>query len=140
MASLRMSVQEVIDTGFSFVVVVFVLHLFAAVLIGMGFLAIDVSTDEVCKYNEAVEDIICKEETADLGLVIGWLCWVSAIVVLISGYIGLSSKLLTDSIAIGIYKANNADVMGITQHVEENIPPPVTLPPNPPVILPPKLI
>ncbi len=130
MASLRMNVQEVIDTGFSFVVVVFVLHLFVAGLIGMGFLAIDVSTDDVCKYNEAAEEIICREETANLGLAIGWLCWVSAIVVLISGYIGLSSKLLTDSIAIGIYKANNAEVMGITQHVKADIPPPVRLPPK----------
>mgnify|MGYP001216427981 CR=1 FL=1 len=125
MPELRMSTGDVIDTGFSFLVVVFVLHIIAAGLIGMGVLAIDASTDNVCKYNESIEDIICREETADLGLVIGWLCWISGIVVLISGYIGLTSKLLTDSIAVGIYKANNTEEKEVAPDLIQNIPPPV---------------
>mgnify|MGYP001176027312 CR=1 FL=1 len=129
MGSLRMDTSEVIDTGLSFLVVVFVLHFIAACLVGMGFLAIDVSTDTVCKYSEAIEEIRCAEETAGFGLIIGGLCWVSAIVVLISGYIGLTSKLLTDSIAIGIYKANNAED-DVAPNLIQNIPPPVVLPPK----------
>ena len=130
MPELRMSTGDVIDTGFSFLVVVFVLHIIAAGLIGMGLLAIDAATDNVCKYNESAEDIICREETEDLGLVIGWLCWVSAIVVLISGYIGLTSKLLTDSIAIGIYKANNIEEKEVAPDLIQNIPPPVVFNPK----------
>ena len=130
MPELRMSTGDVIDTGFSFLVVVFVLHIIAAGLIGMGLLAIDAATDNVCKYNESAEDIICREETADLGLVIGWLCWVSAIVVLISGYIGLTSKLLTDSIAVGIYKANNFEEKEVAPDLIQNIPPPVVFHPK----------
>ena len=130
MPELRMSTGDVIDTGFSFLVVVFVLHIIAAGLIGMGLLAIDAATDNVCKYNESAEDIICREETADLGLVIGWLCWVSAIVVLISGYIGLTSKLLTDSIAVGIYKANNIEEKEVAPDLIQNIPPPVVFHPK----------
>ena len=121
-----MSVGEVIDTGISFLVVVFALHIFVAILIGIGFLAIDVSSDEVCEYDADASSMVCKEEVQVLGLAIGWACWSGAVVTLISGYIGLSSKLLTDSIAIGIYKANNAEVMGISPNVEEDIPPPVT--------------
>ena len=49
--------------------------------------------------------------------------------VLISGYIGLTSKLLTDSIAIGIYKANNAED-DVAPNLIQNIPPPVVLPPK----------
>ena len=130
MSELRMSTGDVIDTGFSFLVVVFVLHIIAAGLIGMGLLAIDAATDNVCKYNESAEDIICREETEDLGLVIGWLCWVSAIVVLISGYIGLTSKLLTDSIAVGIYKANNIEEKEVAPDLIQNIPPPVVFNPK----------
>ncbi|MBJ23770.1 MAG: hypothetical protein CMB64_03785 [Euryarchaeota archaeon] len=130
MPELRMSTGDVIDTGFSFLVVVFVLHIIAAGLIGMGLLAIDAATDNVCKYNESAEDIICREETEDLGLVIGWLCWVSAIVVLISGYIGLTSKLLTDSIAVGIYKANNIEEKEVAPDLIQNIPPPVVFNPK----------
>ena len=132
MDSLRMDTQEVIDTGLNFLVIVFVLHLFAAILIGIGFLAIEVTTHEECEYTEGDgwSGTTCDDETPYMASMIAWACWGGAVVLLISGYIGLSSKLLTDSIAIGIYKANNAEVMGISQHVEENIPPPVILPPK----------
>jgi hypothetical protein len=37
------------------------------------------------------------------------LFWVAAGIILFCGYIGLWTKLFTDSIAMGVYKANNAD-------------------------------
>ena len=36
------------------------------------------------------------------------LFWVAAGIILFCGYIGLWTKLFTDSIAMGVYKANNA--------------------------------
>tara|TARA_Y100001978_G_C23569997_1_gene373635 strand:+ start:92 stop:490 length:399 start_codon:yes stop_codon:yes gene_type:complete len=130
MSSLRMNTQEVIDTGLSFIKVVFLLHILAAILIGIGFLIIDSSTGEVCGYSESVEDVVCKNETAGFGLVFGWIFWISAVVTLISGYIGLASKLLTDSIAVGIYKSKKIEIIETKPKLIENIPPPVILPPK----------
>ena len=132
MASLRMDTQEVIDTGLSFLSIVFLLHLFAAILIGIGFLTIEATTNEVCEYSEGEDwsGTNCEDKTLFIGSMFAWINWIVAIVILISGYIGLGSKLLTDSIAIGIYKANNAELMGISPTVEEDIPPLNEIPPK----------
>ena len=65
-----------------------------------------------------------------LELVFGWIFWISAVVTLISGYIGLASKLLTDSIAVGIYKSKKIEIIETKPKLIENIPPPVILPPK----------
>ena len=102
--SLRMNTKDVVQTGLSFLVVVVVLHVVAVVLSGLGFLMFELLGEETCN-----EWTGCYTEPTDASLIVGLIFWIPAGIILIAGYIGIWTKLLTDSIAVGVYKANNAD-------------------------------
>ncbi len=85
MTSLRMNTKDVLATGFSFLIVIAILHVIIGILLYIGIWLF-----------------------TTYGWEWGLLFWIPAIFILIAGYIGIWSKLLTDSIALGIYKGNNA--------------------------------
>jgi hypothetical protein len=106
-----MDTRDVISTGLSFLVVVVVLHIVVAIIGGIGFGLFELFATEECfegmGYWEGEVD--CYSEYSDASWIFGMLFWVAAGIILICGYIGLWTKLFTDSIAMGVYKANNAD-------------------------------
>ncbi len=103
MSSLRMGTKDVISTGLSFLVVVVVLHIVVAIIWGIGFGLFELFATEECP-----EWGDCYSEYSTASWIFGMLFWVAAGIILICGYIGLWTKLFTDSIAMGVYKANNA--------------------------------
>ena len=103
MSSLRMGTKDVISTGLSFLVVVVVLHLVVAIIWGIGFGLFEAFATEECS-----EWGGCYSEYSDASWMFGLVFWIAAGIILICGYIGLWTKLFTDSIAMGVYKANNA--------------------------------
>ena len=96
MSSLRMNTRDVIGTGFSFLFVIIVLHVIVGILWFVGFLLFDGFWEEG-SYTPSTASWI-----------FGLLFWIPAGIILLCGYIGLWTKLLTDSIAVGVYKANTA--------------------------------
>lgn len=102
--SLRMDTKDVIQTGLSFLAVVIVIHVVAVTLWVLGFLMYEGLSVETCN-----EWVGCQTEPSDASLIVAFIFWIPAGVVLIAGYIGIFTKLLTDSIAVGIYKANNVN-------------------------------
>jgi ABC-type amino acid transport system permease subunit len=104
MSSLRMGTKDVISTGLSFLVVVVVLHIVVAIIWGIGFGLFELFATEECP-----EWGDCYSEYSTASWIFGMLFWVVAGIILFCGYIGLWTKLFTDSIAMGVYKANNAD-------------------------------
>jgi hypothetical protein len=108
MSSLRMDTRDVISTGLSFLVVVVVLHIVVAIIGGIGFGLFELFVTEECRYYSE-GGAYCYNEYSDASWIFGMLFWVPAGIILICGYIGLWTKLFTDSIAMGVYKANNAD-------------------------------
>ena len=95
MSSLRMNTRDVIGTGFSFLFVIIVLHVIVGILWYAGFFLFNAFWEGFGDPNTA-------------SWIFGLLFWIPAGIILLCGYIGLWTKLLTDSIAVGIYKANNA--------------------------------
>ena len=95
MSSLRMNTRDVIGTGFSFLFVIIVLHVIVGILWYAGFFLFNA-------FWEGFDD----PNTASW--IFGLLFWIPAGIILLCGYIGLWTKLLTDSIAVGVYKANTA--------------------------------
>jgi len=98
-----MGTKDVISTGLSFLVVVVVLHLVVAIIWGIGFGLFEAFATEECN-----EWGGCYSEYSDASWIFALLFWIPAGIILICGYIGLWTKLFTDSIAMGVYKANNA--------------------------------
>ena len=98
-----MGTKDVISTGLSFLVVVVVLHILVAIIWGIGFGLFELFATEECS-----EWGYCYSEYSTASWIFGVLFWVIAGIILICGYIGLWTKLFTDSIAMGVYKANNA--------------------------------
>ena len=96
MSSLRMNTRDVIGTGFSFLFVIIVLHVIVGILWFVGFLLMDAFWEEG------------SYEPSTASWIFSLLFWIPAGIILICGYIGLWTKLLTDSIAVGVYKANTA--------------------------------
>ena len=96
MSSLRMNTRDVIGTGFSFLFVIIVLHVIVGILWFVGFLLFDAFWEEG------------SWEPSTASWIFGLLFWIPAGIILLCGYIGLWTKLLTDSIAVGVYKANTA--------------------------------
>ena len=96
MSSLRMNTRDVIGTGFSFLFVIIVLHVIVGILWFVGFLLFDGFWEEG------------SWEPSTASWIFGLLFWIPAGIILLCGYIGLWTKLLTDSIAVGVYKANTA--------------------------------
>ena len=107
MVSLRMNTRDVVATGFSFLKAIIILHVVCGILWYIGFLLFDAFW----------EDGSWEPSTASW--IFGLLFWIPAGIILICGYIGLWTKLLTDSIAVGIYKANNA---GDNVNLEQKLP------------------
>jgi hypothetical protein len=99
-----MGTKDVISTGLSFLVVVVVLHIVVAIIWGIGFGLFELFATEECP-----EWGDCYSEYSTASWIFGMLFWVVAGIILFCGYIGLWTKLFTDSIAMGVYKANNAD-------------------------------
>jgi hypothetical protein len=99
-----MGTKDVISTGLSFLVVVVVLHIVVAIIWGIGFGLFELFATEECP-----EWGDCYSEYSTASWIFGMLFWVAAGIILFCGYIGLWTKLFTDSIAMGVYKANNAD-------------------------------
>ena len=99
-----MGTRDVISTGLSFLVVVVVLHIIVAIIWGIGFGLFELFATEECP-----EWGDCYSEYSTASWIFGMLFWVVAGIILFCGYIGLWTKLFTDSIAMGVYKANNAD-------------------------------
>ena len=91
-----MNTRDVIGTGFSFLFVIIVLHVIVGILWYAGFFL----------FNEFWEGGFREPNTASW--IFGLLFWIPAGIILLCGYIGLWTKLLTDSIAVGVYKANTA--------------------------------
>jgi hypothetical protein len=100
MASLRMNTRDVIGTGFSFLFVIIVLHIIVGILNIIGFVLFT-------QLGEDGDYGVWEPSTASW--ILGLLFWIPSGIILICGYIGLWTKLLTDSIAVGVYKANTAD-------------------------------
>ena len=96
MSSLRMNTRDVIGTGFSFLFVISVLHVIVGILWYAGFFL----------FYAFWEGGVREPNTASW--IFGLLFWIPAGIILLCGYIGLWTKLLTDSIAVGVYKANTA--------------------------------
>ena len=92
MKPLHMSTKEVFKAGLSFLFVVVVLQIIVGIIwfLGFGLFSFGV------------------QEDALVLTILGIVVWVIAGVIAICGYIGLLMKILTDSIAIGVFKANNA--------------------------------
>ena len=124
--SLRMNTADVIQTGLSFLAVVVALHVAAFVLSGAGFLMYEVLGEEECGEDYWSGAETCTTEPSTASLIVGLLFWIPAGIILISGYIGIWTKLLTDSIAVGVYKANNADSTELV--MIQNQPTPVAIP------------
>ena len=95
MASLRMNTRDVVGTGFSFLIVIIILHIVVGILWFIGYSLFDAFYGDDWEPDAAA-------------WIFGLLFWIPAGIILLCGYIGLWTKLLTDSIAVGIYKANNA--------------------------------
>ena len=95
MSSLRMNTRDVIGTGFSFLFVIIVLHVIVGILWYAGFFLFNAFWEGFGDPNTA-------------SWIFGLLFWIPAGIILLCGYIGLWTKLLTDSIAVGVYKANTA--------------------------------
>ena len=94
-----MNTRDVIGTGFSFLFVIIVLHVIVGILWGAGaFLFVELGEEG---------DWGVFEPSA-ASWILGLLFWIPAGTILLCGYIGLWTKLLTDSIAVGVYKANTA--------------------------------
>ena len=103
MASLRMNTRDVIGTGLSFLIVIIVLHVVVGILWGIGFFLFDLFIGEEC------DEWSCwSTGPSTASWIFGLLFWIPAGIILLCGYIGLWTKLLTDSIAVGVYKANTA--------------------------------
>ncbi len=94
-----MNTRDVIGTGFSFLFIIVVLHIIVGILWGIGtFLFVELG--------EEGDWGVFEPSTASW--ILGLLFWIPAGITLLCGYIGLGTKLLTDSIAVGVYKANTA--------------------------------
>ena len=130
MAALRMNTKDVVETGLSFLGVVFAIHISSALLGGIGYTLFELLSEETCNSNYWGEVQICVTEPTSASYVVGLLFWVPALIILVCGYIGLLTKLLTDSIAVGVYKAKNSDSKDIVavQNQPLAIPPPATAP------------
>lgn len=94
---MRMNTRDVIATGFSFLFVIIVLHIIVGILGFVGYLLF---------FEVFWEEGSWEPSTASW--IFGLLFWIPAGIILICGYIGLWTKLLTDCIAVGVYKANTA--------------------------------
>ena len=90
-----MNTRDVIGTGFSFLFVIIVLHVIVGILWYAGFFLFNAFWEGFGDPNTA-------------SWIFGLLFWIPAGIILLCGYIGLWTKLLTDSIAVGVYKANTA--------------------------------
>ena len=129
MAALRMNTKDVVETGLSFLAVVLAIHIISALLGGMGYVLFELLAEENCTDSYWGDEQLCTTEPTSASYVVGIIFWVPAFLILICGYIGLLTKLLTDSIAVGVYKARNNDTKDVV--VVQNQPlvtPPVTAP------------
>ena len=130
MAALRMNTKDVVETGLSFLVVVLAIHIISALLGGMGYVLFELLAEENCTDNYWGDEQLCTTEPKSASYVVGIIFWVPAFLILICGYIGLLTKLLTDSIAVGVYKARNNDTKDVVVVQNQSLvtPPPVTTP------------
>ena len=102
MVSLRMSTKDVIVAGLSFLVVIVALNILAGVLGGIGYFLFDIFSDQECN-----EWDCWSTGPSTASWIFGLLFWIPAGIILFFGWSGLTTNMLTDSIAFGVYKANS---------------------------------
>ena len=99
-----------------FFVIIIVVHLITAIFIGLGFASFEFK-DEICITNDVYDyaesqwtiEEECSEKVSSFGYLSSSFFFFIAASFLICSYIGLTMKLLADSITIGIV---NSDVEG----------------------------
>mgnify|MGYP004403037375 CR=1 FL=1 len=109
MVNLRMDTKEVIETGLSFLIVIVMLNVIVALFGGAGYALFELLSEETCSTGYWGDSAECTREPSTASYLTSAFFWITAVLTLICGYIGLVSKIVTDSIAVGVYKALNTE-------------------------------
>jgi hypothetical protein len=99
-----MNFRETISAGADLFIVIIAIILIPTLIFFMGDMVGSLFTEEVCTEATWFNDASCKEVQTDLGFAIQYIFQVSAVVLLLSGLLGISVKMVGDSIAHAVTK------------------------------------